>query len=698
MIGSTLADLPWLRRTLRLTLPVVVGGVLVTLLLGMLERPAAAQAGEGSFFATDVLSVTGVLDNQANFTSTGDAVLGGSFGFAVAPAGDVNGDGFADVLVGANTSNRAYIYLGSNQGLTNPAYFTAMGNANRFGYSVGGGGDVNGDGYDDFIVGAPDGETTTGLTNTGIARVYHGGVGVPTLAITLSGEASEDEFGTSVDVVGDLNGDGYADIAVGALKNDANGENAGRVYLYYGRASGIAATPSYTLTGKNEFDGFGVSVAGAGDVNGDGVDDLVVGAWGNSSPAGEAGMAYVFYGKAGTGISDANYTVVVGQPGNLLGTSVHGAGDVNGDGFDDVIVGSDTSDPATPTVGLVHVFPGGLSGLITTPIFSAVGEGLNDKFGFVVGGQGDVNGDGFADIFIGANEFDAAAISDTGKVYGYGGCLGGIAPGLIFSATGESAFEYYGRSLAIVGDVNGDGIDDLVVGAYGGKDLSQGFPISTGRIYAYYGADQGGCRTEIAMNKQVALANFPAVLPFSAAITVPNDTVIAYRYTVTNTGNLTLTHHRLVDAQLGLVMPGMAITLTPGMSYTVVLTGVPTASASAVATWTASLIPYGPAGAAPNPSSRVISTTAAAGAAVNLSGPTLDQDGDTIPDQVELSRDTDGDGIPDYLDLDSDNDGFTDREEAGTPLPDWDNDGIPAYRDADDNPRRGKLYLPALHS
>ncbi len=639
-----------LRMAGHVAIPFAFGGLLVVALLWALAAPSTAQAVDGPFFATDIMAPTGIVDNQANFTSTGDGPGTLSFGFAVAPAGDINGDGFDDVVVGAETSNKAYIYIGSSQGLTNPAYFTATGSFDRFGYSVGGGGDVDDDGFDDFIVGAPDGKVISGPVDSGIAMLYYGaGIGLPTLGVTLSGEASNDNFGWSVDVVGDLNQDGYADVAVGALENDANGSNAGRVYLYYGSAAGITTTASLTLTGEAAFDGFGVSVAGVGDVNGDGIDDLAVGAWGNSSTT-EAGRAYVFYGSP-TGIDATDFVVVEGQTGNKLGTSVHGAGDVNGDGYADVIVGADAYNEFTPTVGLAFVFAGGPSGLITTPIFSAAGEGDNDRFGFAVGGQGDVNGDGFDDVFIGAYEFDGAApLTDTGKVYGYGGCLGGIAAGLIFSATGETQTENYGRSLSVVGDVNGDGIDDLVVGAFGGKDFSIGFPINTGRIYAYYGEDQGGCRSAVSVSKHVRLGDYPALLPYARVLTVPVATNVAYRYIVTNTGNITLTDHRLVDSELGVLVPGAGVTLTPGMSYTVIFTHVPTVGVTNVATWTASVTPTGPTGAAPNPPTQVISATAVASATVNISSPALDQDDDGIPDTEEGSGDSDGDGIPDYLD------------------------------------------------
>ncbi len=206
---------------------------------------------------------------------------------------------------------------------------------------------------------------------------------------------------------------------------------------------------SAVLSGEADLDGFGVSVAGAGDVNGDGIDDMAVGAWKNEDGGIEAGKAYVFYGSS-TGVSQSNNTAVIGGDNDKLGTSVHGAGDVNGDGFADVIVGADAFNPGDPSPGYFSIYPGGPSGLISTPIFTQVGENDNDHFGFAVTGNGDVDGDGFSDFAVGAYDFDITpSISTTneGKAYAYVACTNGtIAPSLFFSNTGEAAADSYGRA------------------------------------------------------------------------------------------------------------------------------------------------------------------------------------------------------------------------------------------------------------
>src|SRR5690606_489928 len=135
--------------------------------------------------------------------------------------------------------------------------------------------------------------------------------------------------------------------------------------------------------------------------------------------------------------------------------------------------------------------------------------------------------------------------TDEGKAYGYLGCTDGtIAPSLAFSDTGEALLNGYGRSLAIVGDVNGDGADDLVVGALG-------FQLSTGKIYAYYGVPGGGCRAHVELTKTVGLANYPAIYTNTAAITVPVGTAVSFSYEAGNTGNMTMTRHNLQDSVLG---------------------------------------------------------------------------------------------------------------------------------------------------
>jgi hypothetical protein len=162
----------------------------------------------------------------------------------------------------------------------------------EFGVSVGTAGDVNGDGYTDVIVGAYFNDA--GGTDAGRAYVYHGGPAADTVAdLVLTGEAAGDRFGLSVGTAGDVNGDGYADVIVGADGNDAGGASAGRAYVYHG-SPGADAVADLVLTGEAATDQFGFSVGTAGDVNGDGFTDVIVGAYWNDAGGTDAGRAYLY--------------------------------------------------------------------------------------------------------------------------------------------------------------------------------------------------------------------------------------------------------------------------------------------------------------------------------------------------------------------------------------------------------------------
>ena len=665
-------------------------------------NPPRAQRGVPLFalgaFAGALALVMGLLFNPASPVyalitppHTPDLVITGTvpfqqFGFSVASAGDINADSYGDVVVGADLGNKIFVYTGSVSGLTTTVFYSDTGVAGEnLGWSVAGGDDVNNDSVDDMVVGAP-------ISGTGSAYVYHGSsIGLPTRGATLTGELSGDQFGWSVAIIGDVNNDNIADVAVGAPQYGLS--DTGRVYIYHGPVAGNA-TPNTTLNGESSLDNFGISVAGAGDVNGDGIDDLVVGAAKNGDGGIEAGKAYVFYGSS-SGVSQGNFTAVIGGDNDKLGTSVHGAGDVNGDGFADVIVGADATDPGNPSPGYFNVYPGGPRGLITTTIlYTQQGESNNDHYSFAVTGQGDLDGDGFADFAAGAYEADVSpSVSTTneGKVYGFVACTEGeISPSLIFSDTGNYPGDSYGRSLAIVRDVNGDDIDDLIVGAYAAKNSTITPPI--GAVYTYYGV-AGGCRPALEVTKTVGLADFPALYTNTAVITVPMDAAVIYTYTVRNTGNVTLTQHHVVDDKLGIVTQ-TAYTLPPGANVSTNITNIagisatPGISITNVATWTGAISITSPSGVT-TPTNRALSALAVASAQVNISGASTDQDGDGIPDNVESSDDFDQDGLPNYLDTDSDGDEVDDAVEAGpdptNPI-DRDNDGDPSYLDTDEDP------------
>ncbi|WIY68811.1 cadherin domain-containing protein [Aquidulcibacter paucihalophilus] len=334
------------------------------------------------------------LNGTTGVTFRGGAA-GDGLGFAVSSAGDINGDGFDDLILGAREANggaeadagASYVVFGRAggfaaeldvAGLTGANGFAILGAdaSDRSGYSVAAAGDVNGDGIDDLIIGAPQGDPG-GRANAGEAFVVFGRVGGfgATLDLgalggadgfTISGVDAGDHAGWSVASAGDLNGDGRADLVIGALYADPAGrENAGETYVVFGRAGGFGANldlssmpaaMGFTITGTAALNLTGHSVASAGDVNGDGIDDLLIGAlYADGTGGADAGETYVVFGRT-TGFGNVlDLASLNGQTGFLIGgvaagdftgQSVSAAGDVNGDGFDDLIIGAPHADPS----------------------------------------------------------------------------------------------------------------------------------------------------------------------------------------------------------------------------------------------------------------------------------------------------------------------------------------------------------------
>ncbi len=294
------------------------------------------------------------------------------FGTSVASAGaghDVNGDGFADVIVGAegvnDFSGRVHVYLGSASGLMSTPTVDLEANEGAysvFGHSVASAGDINGDGFADVIVGAGD---------PGHVYVYLGSgsalSSTPAFILAPPGaDGTHPCFGCSIASAGDIDGDGFADVIVGAPT--AYGK-AGRVHVYLGGGSGLTSTPALDLAspaGGSIEAFFGSSVASAGDINGDGFVDVIVAAEGKF---GEAGHVYVYLGSTSgltsTPALDLDSPAADGSQA-FFGRPVASAGDINGDGFADVIIGAYR---AYGTSGRVHVYFGDASKLLSTPPF-----------------------------------------------------------------------------------------------------------------------------------------------------------------------------------------------------------------------------------------------------------------------------------------------------------------------------------------
>ncbi|NOY25468.1 MAG: hypothetical protein GXP62_06300, partial [Oligoflexia bacterium] len=274
------------------------------------------------------------------------------------------------------------------------------------GFSVSSAGDVDGDGLDDILVGAPYEDGYAGAAYL-LRGPVSGTVDLSSADAKLLGEAANDSAGFSVSSAGDVDGDGLDDILVGAFGEDSGGMQAGAAYLMLGPVSGTVelATVDATLVGEAAGDSAGVSVSGAGDVDGDGLDDILVGAFGEDSGGSYAGAAYLMLGPvSGTvGLATADAKLVGEATNDYAGFSVSGAGDVDGDGLDDLLVGAEGEHSGT-YAGAAYLMLGPVSGTVGLSTVDAklVGEAAGNYAGYSVSRAGDLDGDGFDDLLVGA--------------------------------------------------------------------------------------------------------------------------------------------------------------------------------------------------------------------------------------------------------------------------------------------------------
>ncbi|MEM9273561.1 MAG: putative Ig domain-containing protein, partial [Cyanobacteria bacterium P01_F01_bin.143] len=403
------------------------------------------------------------------------------------------------------------------------------------GYSVSNAGDVNADGIDDLIIGArradPNGQSVAGESyvvfgsSTGFSSSLNLSSLNGTNGFILNGINVDDESGFSVSNAGDVNADGIDDLIIGARNADPNGDDSGESYVVFGRNTGFSSnlelssldgSNGFVLNGINVDDESGHSVSNAGDVNGDGIDDLIIGAPYSDPNGFNSGESYVIFGR-NTGFSsslelsslDGNNGFVINGIDALdwSGESVSSAGDVNSDGIDDLIIGATGANPNGNDIeGESYVVFGRSTGFSSSLNLSS----LNGSNGFILNGidefdgsgrsvsnAGDINGDNIDDLIISARSADPNGQSGAGESYVVFGRNTGFASSFDLSSldgsngfvlNGIDADDRLGESVSGAGDVNGDGIDDLIVGAYNASPNGQSF---AGETYVVFGRNTG---------------------------------------------------------------------------------------------------------------------------------------------------------------------------------------------------------------
>jgi hypothetical protein len=341
----------------------------------------------------------------------------------------------------------------------------------------------------------------------------------------LEGENFQDRAGVEVSNAGDVNGDGFGDLLIGAIDADASGSRSGAAYVVFGKPaefqasiplSGLNGQDGFRIAGAAAFDQVAYSLAAAGDVNGDGYDDIVLGSY-RAEPTGyQSGASYVVFGKAAGFVPSLNLSTLDCtngfrlegvSAGDYAGFSTSGAGDINGDGFDDVVVGAirANSGGATGTPsGAAYVIFGesqgfsasiNLSELDGSNGFRLFGVAAYDAAGVSVSVAGDVNGDGYDDVIIGASAADPNGLF-SGATYVVFGTSSSFASSVDLSTLdGSNGFridgaafgDELGHEVSAAGDLNGDGYDDLVVGAF----LADSNGFNSGAIYILLGKASG---------------------------------------------------------------------------------------------------------------------------------------------------------------------------------------------------------------
>ena len=418
-----------------------------------------------------------------------------AFGWSMTTAGDVNGDGFEDMIVSAidysnpieteEEEGRLYLFYGGPEGLSETPAWSYESNQTLtvLGFCTSGG-DLNGDGYSDIVAGGL--QWSGDFTDEGKVFLWYGSPtgpnpDEPDWTLTMGQESAL--FGSGCAMDGDLNGDGYNDLFVAAKQWNGPEQDEGKVWLYWGSADGPVYS-GWSYEPNQEFAICGFPVNYAGDVNSDGYEDVVISVNAYDVVQENDGLVVLFYGGPGTPSATPDWTATSGQKKSNFGHWSDGAGDVNGDGYDDVIVAAINYEDilAEGGEGRVFVYHGGPDGPSASPDWFGETNQMSANLGYCAAAAGDINNDGYADVVAGAKYYDNDYF-DEGSAHVWFGGPDGLETEKCWDGYGAQDNAYYGRFVGGACDFNNDGYDDFMVGAYRYTELLE----ADGKGFVYYG-------------------------------------------------------------------------------------------------------------------------------------------------------------------------------------------------------------------
>jgi hypothetical protein len=374
--------------------------------------------------------------------------------------------------------------------------------AGNYSYYVSPGGDVNGDGYADVIMSVFASEF--GVSKDGKVYLNYGTGNGLTPAPVWTGICTQESanFGEAIANAGDVNADGFADIIIGAPRYSNGQDNEGAVFVYYGSPDGLKKEYSWITEGQQANAFFGTSVSSAGDVNKDGYADIIIGSHFYDNGETNEGKVFVYLGSASGLAKEPVWTAESNQVSANFGKSVTAAGDINKDGYSDILIGAPNFDNGQNNEGRAFLYLGSNMGLTQSPAWTGESNQTDANFGNSVASGGDVNGDNFSDVIIGANRYDEG-MSNVGKIYVYLGASNGLSMYPDWSHTGNIMDGNLGISVASAGDINGDGFGEIIIGSFNSNAQNP-----AGSAFVFSGSARGVTSHVV----EIAILNNPQAL------------------------------------------------------------------------------------------------------------------------------------------------------------------------------------------